>query len=102
MPNKSKTWRVFAPYLGDARHTDTPTTNCDKLSERLLPMTGRNDGLSAPRTLLNRKRVIAARKKTTPSKNVLLVNALLMILFLSDTYVGRVHDKRIADATPYP
>jgi len=32
----------------------------------LLPMTGRNDGLSAPRTLLNRKRVIAARKKTTP------------------------------------
>ena len=32
----------------------------------LLPMTGRNDGLSAPRTRLNRKRVIAARKKTTP------------------------------------
>ena len=31
----------------------------------LLPMTGRNDGLSAPRTLLNRKRVIAARKKIT-------------------------------------
>ena len=35
-------------------------------------------------------------------KNVLLVNALLVILFLSDTYGGRVHDKRIADATPYP
>jgi hypothetical protein len=33
---------------------------------------------------------------------VLLVNALLLILFLSDTYGGRVHDKRIADATPYP
>jgi Helix-turn-helix of DDE superfamily endonuclease len=31
----------------------------------LLPMTGRNDGLSAPGTLLHRKRVIAARKKTT-------------------------------------
>src|SRR5215813_6765585 len=30
----------------------------------LLPMTGRNDGLSAPKTLLNRPRVIAARKKT--------------------------------------
>jgi len=25
-----------------------------------------------------------------------------MILFLSDTYGGRVHDKCIADATPYP
>jgi len=35
-------------------------------------------------------------------KNVLLTNALLSILFLSDTYEGSVHDKRIADATPYP
>ena len=30
----------------------------------LLPMTGPNGATSAPRTLLNRKRVIAARKKT--------------------------------------
>jgi DDE superfamily endonuclease len=35
-------------------------------------------------------------------KKVLLVNALLLILFLSDTYGGRTHDKPIADATPYP
>jgi Helix-turn-helix of DDE superfamily endonuclease len=34
----------------------------------LLPMTGRSGGSSAPKTLLNRKRVIAARKKTTRSK----------------------------------
>src|SRR5215813_13997782 len=34
----------------------------------LLPMTGRNGGSSAPKTLRNRKRVIAARKRTTPSK----------------------------------
>src|SRR5713101_9234475 len=34
----------------------------------LLPMTGPNGASSAPRTLLNRKRVIAARKKTAPSK----------------------------------
>jgi Helix-turn-helix of DDE superfamily endonuclease len=34
----------------------------------LLPMTGRNDGSSAPKTLLNRRRVIAARKRTTRSK----------------------------------
>ena len=31
-----------------------------------------------------------------------MVNALLIILFLSDTYGGRSHDKRIAEATPYP
>jgi hypothetical protein len=33
---------------------------------------------------------------------VLLINAALMILFLSETYAGSTHDKRIADATPYP
>jgi len=32
----------------------------------LLPMTGRNGASSAPKTLLNRKRVIAVRKETTP------------------------------------
>ena len=31
----------------------------------LVPMTGRNDASSAPKTLLNRPHVIAARKKTT-------------------------------------
>ena len=31
----------------------------------LLPMTGPNDASSAPKTLLNRKRVIAVRKETT-------------------------------------
>jgi len=34
----------------------------------LLPMTGPNDALSAPKTLLNRKRVIAGRKETIRSK----------------------------------
>ena len=34
----------------------------------LLPMPGRNGALSAPKTLLNRRTVIAARKRITPSK----------------------------------
>ena len=34
----------------------------------LLPMTGRNGGSSVPKTLLHRRHVIAARKRTTPSK----------------------------------
>jgi hypothetical protein len=34
------------------------------VSAPLLPMTGRNGGSSAPKTLLNRKGVIAARKRT--------------------------------------
>jgi DDE superfamily endonuclease len=33
---------------------------------------------------------------------VLLINAALTILFLSETYAGSTHDKRIADATLYP
>jgi DDE superfamily endonuclease len=35
-------------------------------------------------------------------KNVLLIDAALTILFLSATYAGSTHAKRIADATPYP
>ena len=34
----------------------------------LLPMTGPNGALSAPKTLRNRPRVIVGRKRTTPSK----------------------------------
>src|SRR5262249_45856660 len=30
------------------------------------------------------------------------INAVLTILFLSETYAGSTHDKRISDATPYP
>ena len=44
----------------------------------------------------------SGKKKDHTVKNVLLVNALLIILFLSDTYGGRVHDLRIAEASPYP
>lgn len=33
---------------------------------------------------------------------MLLINALLQILFLSNSYGGSRHDKRIVDETPYP
>jgi hypothetical protein len=33
---------------------------------------------------------------------VRLINAVLTSLFLSETYAGRTHDKRMADTTPYP
>src|SRR5438128_9598329 len=46
--------------------------------------------------------IYSCKKKHHTVKNVLLVNALLLILFLSETYGGRVHDLRIAEATPYP
>ena len=68
----------------------------------LLPMTAPSDASSAPKTLLHRPQCYSGKKKDHTVKNVLLVNALLLILFLSDTYGGRTHDKPIADATPYP
>src|SRR5439155_9599040 len=44
----------------------------------------------------------SGKKKDHTAKNVLLVNALLLILLLSDTYGGRIPDQPIADATPSP
>ena len=34
-------------------------------------------------------------------KNLLLIDQTLVIRYLSDTFAGRVHDKRMADAEPY-
>jgi hypothetical protein len=51
-----------------APRADEPAPVAAAPASPLLPMTGRNGALSAPKTLLNRKRVIAARKRTTPSK----------------------------------
>jgi DDE superfamily endonuclease len=42
------------------------------------------------------------KQKYHTVKHVLLINAALTILFLSETYVGSTHDKRMADTTPYP
>jgi hypothetical protein len=55
-----------------------------------------------PQDSAEQKECYSGKKKDHTVKNVRLVHALLLILFLSDTYGGRVHDKRIADATPYP
>lgn len=42
------------------------------------------------------------KKKRYTVKNVLLTDQNDRILFLSDTYEGSVHDKPIAEQTPYP
>ena len=46
--------------------------------------------------------LVASDRGVDAHRSRLLANALLTILFLSDTYGGRVHDLRIAEATPYP
>jgi hypothetical protein len=57
---------VVTPQAEEA--TPVATTPATAPTSPLLPMTGPNGASSAPRTLLNRPRVRAARKRTTPSK----------------------------------
>jgi Helix-turn-helix of DDE superfamily endonuclease len=52
-----------AAAVVDAREADPAPVATPEAP--LLPMTGRNGASSAPKTLLNRKRVIAGRNKTT-------------------------------------
>ena len=88
--SKANQWiHVLLPVLLTALRTlgDAPTRSLAALAQRLgvseadaapvvagpmteqasphLPMTGRSGASSAPKTLLNRKQVIAGRKKTT-------------------------------------
>jgi hypothetical protein len=58
--------------------------------------------MERPQDPLEQTRCYSGKKKCHTVKNVLLINAVLTILFLSGTYGGRTHDKPIAEATPYP
>src|SRR2546427_3777920 len=57
---------VVAPL--EEESAPVATVPADAPASPLLPMTGRNGASSAPKTLLNRRTVIAARKRTTQSK----------------------------------
>jgi hypothetical protein len=58
--------------------------------------------IERPQDATEQTRCYRGKKKSHTVKNVLLINAALTILFLSETYGGRTHDKRSADATPSP
>src|SRR5262249_55605378 len=53
-----------------------------------------------PQDPAEQKACYSGKKRNHPVQNVLLVNALLICIFLCETYGGRTHDKPIADATP--
>lgn len=58
--------------------------------------------IDRPQNETEQRVCFSGKKKAHTLKNLLLINACLLILFLSDTYPGSVHDKRMADDTPYP
>src|SRR5258708_6055938 len=58
--------------------------------------------IQRPKDAAQQKSHYSGKKKCHTVKNVVLVDQQLTIAFLSQTHPGTVHDKRIADATPYP
>src|SRR5512135_2794341 len=58
--------------------------------------------IQRPKDAAQQKSHSSGKKKPHTVKNVMLVDKQLTIQFLSPTHPGTVHDKRIADATPYP
>lgn len=58
--------------------------------------------IERPQNQTEQKACFSGKKRAHTLKNLLLINACLLILFLSDTFPGSVHDKRMADASPYP
>src|SRR5438067_3667878 len=58
--------------------------------------------IQRPKDADQQKSHYSGKKKCHTVKNVVLVNRQLTIEFLSPTHPGTVHDKRIADTTPYP
>src|SRR5436305_10790560 len=58
--------------------------------------------IQRPKDADQQKSYYSGKKKCHTVKNVVLINRQLSIEFLSQTHEGRVHDKRIADSTPYP
>src|SRR5437667_2227077 len=84
--------RLGGGGAGTRRHAGLPPFAHDGTERRIV----------RPQDPVEQTDCYSGKKKDHTVKNVLLVNALLIILFLSDTYGGRVHDKPIADMTPYP
>jgi hypothetical protein len=55
-----------------------------------------------PNDPVEQKTCYSGKKKRHMIKNILLINRALRLLFLRETHQGSVHDKRLADTTPYP
>jgi hypothetical protein len=85
--------RAITCGRGATCHTPHGSPFCHDGTERPIPR---------PHDATEQKACYSGKKKRHRLKNILLINAALRILFLSETHPGSVHDKRIADTTPYP
>ena len=91
---RTRTDRNAPPHLSPTRcHRDHAPPFCHDGTERPIP----RPTDSAEQTLH-----YSGKKKRHTLKNLLLITTTLTILFLSTTFEGTVHDKRIADYSAYP
>ncbi len=67
-----------------------------------MRLTGTERRIQRPKDADEQKSYYSGKKKCHTVKNLVLVEKELRIVFLSPTYPGTVHDKRMADAAPYP
>ena len=84
---------VFDVGRRPSRNTQSGPPFCHDGTERPIPR---------PTDPTEQTTCYSGKKKRHMLKNILLINATPSILFLSETHQGSVHDKRIADTTPYP
>jgi hypothetical protein len=82
-----------AEPLTDEGDLPPPTPFFQDGTERAIPR---------PTDATEQKDFYSGKKKRHMIKKVLLASDTRQALFLSDTYEGSVHDKAIADTTPYP
>ena len=89
---------------GDRRCTPGGGAGSPRPSSSLPPFAhdGTERRIVRPQDAAEQTDCYSGKKKDHTVKHVLLVNAPLTILFLSETNGGRVHEQRIAEATPYP
>ena len=63
---------------------------------------GTDRRIARPQDPTEQTRCDRGKKKYHAGKNVWLINMALTILLLRETYAGSTHEKRMAEATPYP
>src|SRR4030081_3578865 len=106
--NTEKPWGCTSPLhgaIGRAVGTADPASRSRGADSTAFPPfchDGTERRIQRPKDADQQKSYYSGKKKCHTVKNVLLVDKRLIIEFLSQTYPGTMHDKRIADATPYP
>ncbi len=93
-------WRC--PSANTERVEEIPARACARRRDSPFCHDGTERRIPRPQDADEQKSHYSGKKKCHTVKNVLLINRALHLCYLSPTVAGTVHDKKIADASPYP